>query len=73
MISYIRKTVPIIVIGLFLVGCKEETKTVEWYLENDTERQAKFEECANNPAASQHDGNCKNAMTAELVLTSGSK
>lgn len=73
MISYIRKTVPLVIVGLFLVGCKEEAKTVDWYIEHDAERQAKFEECANNPAKAEHDGDCKNAMTAELVLSSGSR
>lgn len=57
-----------------LSACKEDekTNTVEWYMSNNSEREAKLSACVNDPAKLAKTPNCVNAKQAELQLSSGS-
>lgn len=71
MISYIRNFLVGSTMTLFLAGCNETVNTVDYYLENTSERQAKLSECSNDKSKAELDGNCKNAIAAELKLSAG--
>lgn len=71
MISYIRNFLVVSIAVLFLAGCNETVNTVDYYLKNTSERQAKMAECSNDASKAQSDGNCKNAIAAELKLSAG--
>lgn len=60
-----------IIAALLLVGCNEAVNTVDFYLENSSERQAKIAECSNDASKAQGNANCKNAIAAELKLSAG--
>jgi hypothetical protein len=47
-----------------VVALSEEVKTVSYYLEHDTERKVKLEECQNNPGQFRGTPNCVNADSA---------
>ena len=50
---------------LFIIGCTaEETKTVDYYMANKTERELKITDCKNNPGELMQTPNCKNAVAA---------
>jgi PBP1b-binding outer membrane lipoprotein LpoB len=49
---------------LFLAGCGEEVKTVQWYKEHEVERKAQLEKCKNNPGQLEKTPNCINARAA---------
>ncbi len=58
---------------LICSGCKETenvstdvTRTVEFYKQNETERNNKLNECRNNPGELSETPNCKNAEQAAL-------
>ena len=64
-----------------LVGCGaeetsvpkgfEQTRTVEWFMENEEERVEIMKACANNPGELKGQPNCINAETAMLKASSG--
>jgi hypothetical protein len=66
----------IFVVGslLLVTGCKEEVKpdivqTVDWYKENQAEREDVLKKCSNNPGELAATPNCVNASRAENSLT----
>lgn len=66
------KIVTIAALTFFLSACNsEDTKTVEFYKQNEMERTAKIKECTNNPGKFSGTANCKNAKEAVLKLSSG--
>lgn len=71
--SYTRKILFIGLIGL-LTGCfdKEETRSVEWFLKHNPEREETLKRCNDNPGEFSETPNCKNALAAESKLSSGS-
>lgn len=74
MLSCARNTLILVLASLSLQGCfssEEETKSVEWYLEHENERQAKLEACNNNPGELKDTPNCQNAVRAEVVGSAG--
>lgn len=46
---------------IILTGCKEETKSVDYYMQHDEARMEKLKECHN---ASTDSENCRNATEA---------
>ena len=50
---------------------QEQTRTVEWYLQNKAELKKKIEECANNPGELGNTPNCINAKAAILADSAG--
>ncbi|CAK7035231.1 MAG: hypothetical protein BACC_04460 [Bacteroides sp.] len=71
MVSYIRNFLVVSATALFLAGCNETVNTVDYYVKNTSERQAKMAECSNDASKAERDGNCKNAIAAELKLSAG--
>lgn len=53
------------VIGLVLMGCTGEVKSVDYYMENESERSATLEKCATTQGSHQ-DKNCMNAAEAKM-------
>lgn len=55
--------------SLVILGCgqetKEETKTVDFYVEQTEDRLQKIAECKNNPGELMATPNCINAVAAE--------
>lgn len=49
------------VFSIILTGCKEETKSVDYYMQHDEARMEKLKECHN---ASTDSENCRNATEA---------
>lgn len=76
--SYVRNFVVVALVSFALTGCFDDNKEsgpvrdVEWFKTHDDERQAKLEECANNPGELKDMPNCSNALEAEKQLSSGS-
>lgn len=75
-ISYVRNFAFASLVGLSLAGCfeqkpLEETKSVEFYSQNSTDRSEMVKRCANNPGELKDTPNCINAMQAEKAATSG--
>jgi hypothetical protein len=80
-----KKIFVVVALMFFLTGCEPEDKksvaeapasvekiqTVEWYLDHETERTAKLEECHNNPGILKDNANCQNANSAGLQLSAG--
>ena len=52
-------------------SAQEQTRTVEWYLQNKAELKKKIEDCANNPGELSNTPNCINAKAAMLSDTAG--
>ena len=48
-----------------LMGCKEESKTVDWYKTHEKERQEMLAKCKNNPGELENTPNCINAKEGE--------
>lgn len=67
------KMLSIAALTAFLTACggTEETKTVEYYSQNQTDRDAKLQECANNPGDLANTPNCKNAEAAAVKASAG--
>ncbi|MFA5501647.1 MAG: EexN family lipoprotein [Sulfurovaceae bacterium] len=61
------------VVVIFFAGCKntDESKTVEYYLQNDKERQETAKECNNNYGELGNTPNCINAYEAAWKKISG--
>lgn len=61
------KAISITLLLVLLSGCNEDkqkaeiTRTVDWYNEHKVEREAKIEECNNNPGELEITPNCFNA------------
>jgi len=53
---------------LFLSGCGEEVKTVEWYEKNEPVRKTQIEKCENNPGTLSNTPNCINAKAAQKKI-----
>ena len=49
----------------------EQTRTVEWYLQNKAELKKKIAECADNPGELGNTPNCINAKAAILADSAG--
>jgi hypothetical protein len=54
----------IVCVLLSIVGCKEETKTVKWYIDHPEERKKQLEICNNNPGELKNDPTCINVWQA---------
>jgi len=72
-----RNTVLGVVVAGILAGCaepepQEETRTVEWFIENPTDRAEMLKRCDNNPGELRETPNCQNAVRAEEKASSGS-
>lgn len=67
------KILSIATLTVFLTACggSEETKTVEYYSQNQIDRDAKLQECSNNPGDLANTPNCKNAEAAALKAMKG--
>ena len=63
----------VLLAGVLLAGCNdnEETHSVSWYAEHQTERSEKLKLCDENPGKLEQTPNCKNAKAAELKNSSG--
>lgn len=63
------KYLTMIACSLAIFGCgqetKEETKTVDYYVEQTEDRLQKISECKNNPGELMATPNCINAVAAE--------
>ena len=58
------KKIMIAVFSIFVItACSEEVKTVDWYLENKAEREARLKKCEVTQGSKQ-DQNCINAGRA---------
>lgn len=51
----------VLVFAIILTGCKEEIKSVDYYMQHDEARMEKLKECHNAPTDSE---NCRNATEA---------
>lgn len=62
--------------ALLLVGCDEETHSIEWYKQHDTERQAMYDKCVKETTPRGTE-NCRNAIDAVVhggnIITSKPK
>lgn len=71
--SCARKISFVFLVSLALTGCfEEETHTVEWFTEHNTERVDTVKKCSDNPGELGNTPNCKNAIAAEAKASSGS-
>lgn len=58
----------VLMFGAVLTGCKdEEVRTKQWYIDNDSERQAKVQACEND-AKERATANCQNAIEADRSI-----
>ena len=56
----------LVTVAVLVGGCdkREETQTVEYYVQNDDARKAKIKECKDNPGELKNTPNCQNASKA---------
>lgn len=69
-----RNGVVLVVACLTLQGCfssEKETKSVQWYIENEAERHAQLKECFENLSEMEGAPNCVNAQRAANKITAG--
>lgn len=66
-----KKLLTFICVAVTLAGCDEQevVRSVDWYKDNATERQAMVAQCRSNPGQSADSPNCVNAQQAETALT----
>lgn len=60
--------------AIVLTGCfDEETKSVDYYVNNENEMKIKVDECRQNPGEKRFLPNCENAMKAQTKLLMDSR
>lgn len=60
------KIVSLCLLAMALVGCEEQTKTVDYYQRHREEMLTKLKECRNDPGGLGRTTNCLNANSAEF-------